>query len=495
MKKQNKGRVNCSSVLVLLWLCGSFYGKAQTLEEKYKLFHSEILSEFMVPGLAKGENLPATYIKPDQQFAKWAEGSIHLGWWIGSLALEYNYIVRFGNKAWTHPLDSVKKRLYLALKAADRIDKQAEIYFPACTTTGAPSLNGFFIRDDVGYGLIPKFPGIDSIASDFLGPKESDKEMSQDQAYHLLLGLEIARKLIPPSHTYNSESFIGLAKARELDVLKWIRRLDWQITNPVCDDGSGNERNVARGDDARFFSFPLAKLAFIASDGGVDYFPSVNGFYQLGWEFMADPNSVIFANSDNRHMAMVLAALSDGWANASQQALVDHAYGEGWWVYPLVHTLLHGKKQQLAEDSLRYQLELAPHPIFSPFPDTLTTGWGSSHKYISYRSRQNASDVNSQGRKYSGVDYLFAFALLKHAEKATGIHELANQNHLALFPNPSSGKVRVPIQGNQEPLVYNSMGSQCKVAWNKSTQELNFGDLKGFFIVQVNGRSARVLIH
>ncbi|MFT6718758.1 MAG: hypothetical protein ACJAY8_001154, partial [Sphingobacteriales bacterium] len=455
----------------------------------------EILTEFMVPGLAKGENLPATYIKPDQQFAKWAEGSIHLGWWIGSLALEYNYIIRFGNRDWTHPLDSVKKRLYLALKAADRIDKQAEIYFPACTTTGTPSLNGFFIRDDVGYGLIPKFPGIDSIASDFLGPKESDKEMSQDQAYHLLLGLELARKFIPPSHTYNGESLIGLAKSRELEILKWIRRLDWQITNPVCDDGNGNERNVARGDDARFFSFPLAKLAFTASNGTVDYFGSVNGFYQLGWEFMADPNSVIFANSDNRHMAMVLASMSDGWANATQQALVDHANREGWWVYPLVHTLLHDKKRQIAEDSLRNQLELAPHPIFSPFPDTLTSGWASSHKYISYRSRQNASDLNSKGRKYSGVDYLLAFTLLKHAEKATGLAENTVDYDLVLFPNPSTGKMHLSAQGNHKPEVYNSMGSQCKVDWNANTQELDFGNLKGVFIVRVEGKTARVLLH
>lgn len=419
------------------------------LEERYAQFRSDIQTEFMVEGLGRGETLPATYLKPETRFAKWAEGTIHLGWYIGTVALEYAYVKKEGEVSWLPSLDSLKTDLYYSLKAAQRLDFNAETYFPGCNGNSTPVTNGFFIRDDVRLSFAAKMPGIDTLASDYTSAKATDKEMSQDQAYHLLMGLDLARYSLDGSEMVQGESLRNLAKTLELLTMKWIAKDNWVITNPVCLDENNNRRPVARGAEAQFFGFPISKLAFAVSGGSDDYFSTVSGFNQLAWEFMADASTPAFFNEDVRHMAMCVAALSEGWFEATKEALLDHSAYENWWVYPLVYGYLYGERILEAEEEVKQQLEVAPYPIVAPFPDTLESGWASSHKYISEIERQEAGDVNAAGRKYSGVDYMMALMLVKHSEKLTGVGTERKLPELTVYPNPTEGEL--VVGGNIRP--------------------------------------------
>src|SRR5262249_22989230 len=131
------------------------------------------------------------------------DSTIYLGWYIGTLASEYEML--------SHPsqypgadggkpdaANATLDELYDALAAMERLDFVADAAFPdPCTTT--PTLNGFFVRDDVPATSHQTFPPLTQTLSDFIDPVLTNKEMSQDQVYHVMIGLALAKRFVPAS--------------------------------------------------------------------------------------------------------------------------------------------------------------------------------------------------------------------------------------------------------------------------------------------------------
>jgi hypothetical protein len=251
---------------------------------KYWFYKSRLNNDFVKVGTGDGESLVFNQrgFYKDSRATSWdaavasmkiGDGTSTLGYYIAQLALEY-YLLKLNNQK----TDSTLYELACALYAINRLDLKAE------TTLGSsncsPSLNGFFIRDDVlcdfirnnyehfnyfsaginnnyqsrGFASYFQF-GVDSLSSSwcdayeeknyqFAEAKKTLFYISQDQVYNLLYGLAFVRKFVPTwveakdrqGHTFwfqDGQKYIS-EEAKAI-----AKRIVDNIRNPKKCDGSG----------------------------------------------------------------------------------------------------------------------------------------------------------------------------------------------------------------------------------------------------------------
>jgi hypothetical protein len=208
--------------------------------KKYWWYRWRLTNDFMVVGDCQGCSLPASerYGVPWEHELRWADGMIMMGQYLGMLATEYHLLASSGQST-----VQTKKELYYALLAINRADLAAEDYIhqqEPSPTTCTPSLNGFFLRDDVPSTFVQdnfdhfnqyktSHPHIDytdeydydgdhtEIAyishthSDYSNSLASGNnnffaEMSLDQAVSLFVGLRLIREFVDGSATYTDPS-------------------------------------------------------------------------------------------------------------------------------------------------------------------------------------------------------------------------------------------------------------------------------------------------
>lgn len=374
----------------------------------------ERLDEFRIVGVEQGESIPAGWRDDNVGVIKWADATVALGWEIGVLATEYHLLAHrdhytaMRDVAWT--ADDTLDELAAALASLDRIDRVAESAFPEpCSVS--EDLNGFFIRDDVPYGFEERFEGLSIMQSDFEdGPFL--KEESQDQAHHILLGLALVKRFVPPGTTVDGVDLNAQAVDAGRRIVHWMADHDWLIVNPACDD-----KPVDRGPDARPVSTGFAATLRFLTDGEEDLDAEA---WAAIWNGFRDPNALPYYNSDNRHMAAATAAAGDGWGETTFEDLVAICEVYAWTAYPLLHVALHGETagweehgddllntswlhlEELGEDEPRGFAE-GPAPF----------GWTSWHRYIRPGERQYASQPGDLGKRWWGGDYLLLHNLTR----------------------------------------------------------------------------------
>jgi hypothetical protein len=302
---------------------------SQELQNLQKYWRTrERLSNFVVPGDCQGCSLLSTSRENQAKEPGYntlsyngativssgdmgyPDAIIHLGFYIGTLAMEYDLLRQHGETA---KAEKALRELAYALEAVNRLDKMAEVYWRsyfdgAPIGTGhppTPDLNGFFIRDDVpadfvdgfvdrgsGNRLIENelnssyFPAEDfriaevmksafttdiyrqgdwftaaclGLNGDHLGPQEE----SLDQVCALMMGLALAAKNVPDFAVANSESGVDIefsdgltnvkleVKAIAERITSWIQIHNWNIVNPVtnsCVKGVYWDQNSPGGD-------------------------------------------------------------------------------------------------------------------------------------------------------------------------------------------------------------------------------------------------------
>jgi hypothetical protein len=230
----------------------TFVAEAQNIQvhNKYWYYRTRLRNDFMKVGLGTGCSIPmeerGVYYQPygpfGQQYganshpfdfsdpnsgtnAKWGDAMGELGYYIGTLAMEYHLLVKNNQET-----DSVRYELYCALEALNRIDYNAEYSYSQAinfTTYFQNSFNGFMLRDDVPSNFITnnlksfnyfgnrgfcsklKLKGLEG--SSGMGATTSDyggSYISQDNWYNCLVGLALVRKFVPSGVSYNSASFM-----------------------------------------------------------------------------------------------------------------------------------------------------------------------------------------------------------------------------------------------------------------------------------------------
>lgn len=384
---------------------------AQTTAEnvaKYDSLRDRLNREFIILGEAQGEGMPAHIRHDDLGYIRWADATVDLGWYIGVLATEHallNAPARFPGLG--RDVSQTEDELYFALAAMERLDRVANAVFDAPCTMGE-ELDGFFIRDDVPADFHTRF-GLMLTRSDFIdGP--TLKEMSQDQVWHVMMGLALVSRLVPAGTTVRGRDLPSWALEQLARIMTHVEASgEWIITNPACDG-----RNVARGSVAAGYALGATRAMEFLTDGAVTY--PINRFQTGLWATLTNPDNAAYSNSDNLHMAMVVAAVGGGFGLGTSDHLALLAERHGWWAYPLLHAVLHGEEGAPAFCATRDRVNAGARTMLdelptgaepsSPQPDRGPHQFTSSNRFIRPIERAYVGSPGSQGERYHGLDFM-----------------------------------------------------------------------------------------
>lgn len=431
-------------IFQLLILSSSTLFAQPTLNEKY-WDYKDNLNGFIQIGTTSGMSLPATWKDTVNNKMSWSDNSIILGWYIAVLASEYVLLNEddFPDFSSIRPnaVTANKNELYYALKALERLDAKAESSFPCDSIHNL--INGFFIRDDVPLDFHKHFKNISIIESDYSSINVYDKEMSQDQAYHLLLGLSLVKRFVPDSLTHNGLGLRQFAIDQALLILEWIQKDKWIIKNPVC-SLNNQAKDVSRGANTEQFSAGINEMVKYFSDGNLNYNSSIKANNINIWNILRDPSSPAYQNEDNMHMVMSIAAVGNAWSSISLSSLMDLASKHKWYVYPLLNVLLHNNNVSSNQmDTLNYWSEkmLLQAPLngpYSTYPQQNSHGYAVNLRFLHDSTNQYKGKSNSAGQKYSGLDYMLLHNLYYLANSSLVGLEENNINNIdfTIYPIP-----------------------------------------------------------
>ncbi|MEQ9364038.1 MAG: hypothetical protein RIF32_07345 [Leptospirales bacterium] len=422
-------------------------GADPTLSLRYWFVRQRLTSRFLLTGsVEQGYALPADRIRNPTGLA-WGDATIHLGWYMAVLATEH-YLIRGGrlivipgapNPSVVEPfsaLGNAQSELYFALAALERLDRSGEAAFasPVPCALSAIDRPGFFIRDDVPSNF--SVANVPVYISDFSAPTQRtlsagavdnylidgntlyNKEMSQDQVYHLLFGLAFVRRYMSGVVAGNVDLGWWAEALAERLVAK-LRDDNWRIENPAC------AKRVDRGEDARAFAYGASRAVSALSFGRVNIQSGIDRSLWFALIPYADAGLVggplveSTSYTDNLHMLMTLAAVGRGWDEVTANRLIFYAGIYDWYAYPLAYVALHGKPLEwmFYETLLRYRVfaMLNASPWEGPSSYGFSPGWRSTHRFLRSRSLQERTPEDLP-TEYNGLDFLLLHNLSIIAE-------------------------------------------------------------------------------
>lgn len=402
--------------------------RADTTEDdlaKYLRLRARLQADFMSVGLEPGQSEPAPERNDAAGFMKWGDGTIALGFYTGVLATEVyllSHPATFPGADGGDParLDGTVRELYDALYALERLDLVADASFPP-PCTSEPSLNGFFIRDDVPADFFAHFPGITEIRSDYIDPVLTNKEESQDQVYHVQTGLALVVQLVPDDLVVEGRALRPWAKEQAERIARNFAD-DWVIRNPAC-----NDRRVNRGDDVLGYSFGESLAVAALTEGA--FVPTTAPDLEPIWNTLRYPENPVYGNENNLHMALAIMAVGDGFGADTAEVMATLAALQDWPLYPLLHRALHGAAatgfcatfpsvNQRAREMLD-ELPADGEPA-CPLPGgPAPHGFTSHNRFIRGASQAYVGSPGCDGLRYHGLDYMLLHNLYAIATPGT----------------------------------------------------------------------------
>jgi hypothetical protein len=411
--------------MALLLFFAALPASAQTTAEnlaKYHALRARLLTEFTVVGEGPGESQPADLRDDGEGFIKWADSTIRLGWYLGVLATEHAIATHpelYPGAAAVDP-EATLDELRDALLALERLDRVADAAFPPpCTQMEA--LNGFFLRDDVPAGFHANFPPTTTTYSDFVDPVLTNKEMSQDQVYHLLIGLALVKRFVEPEVLVQGFELQSWAVEQAQRIMMHVASDGWTIMNPACD------RAVERGEAASGFSGGSRLAIGFITDGA--YVPETLDTFIEVWALANASDFPAYLDIDNRHMAMAIAAVGDGWGASTSEDLARLGEEPDWPFYALLHRALHDdaavgwcRSGEAVNARAREMLDELPAgaDIASPRPaGPAPHGFTRSNRFLRGAETAYSGEEGSDGYRFNGLDYLLLHNLYALATPST----------------------------------------------------------------------------
>ena len=373
------------------------------LIEKYETYRTNLTDRFLAVGTRQGLSLPADAIKSHSMH--FGDATLFLGWYMGVLATEYHLLSSGLVAAARLNVHKTLGELFRALLALRRLTRAAAGGFPQPPVFLPAGARGFFIRDDIDDSLKDYIPGVRDIVSDYMAVSPFDKEESQDQLIHLLLGLALVKKFIPPA-TFGRRVLLRIAQDLALNICAWPSQTRWVIRNPYL----GGTR-VHRGPYAFLFSYPIVTvLQQIHPRGGI-LRPSVRCLWKFLWKYVMRYGLGRLYNPTNLHLVSTLAGLSDSWGKKSLGYIVRRSKKFDWPVYPMLNVVLFADQ---APQKLDFQDELLARakPMLDMAPENGLShegsppGWRASHRFIFDRDAQDEGQDHYAGREFSGLDFM-----------------------------------------------------------------------------------------
>jgi MYXO-CTERM domain-containing protein len=400
------------AVLAAVLLTSDLAGADSIAENhaKYQHLRQRLLTDFVSVGPDQGQSQPAPERMENLGLMKWGDGTIALGFYLGVLATEHHMLTNpalFPGAGDAAQLEATRDELYYALLALERLDRDADASFPA-PCSSSPSLNGFFLRDDVPADFHTHFPGISVIQSDFIDPTLTNKEESQDQVYHVQHGLALVVQLVPASLTVRGKPLRAWAIEQATRITQHFAKSDWIIRNPACDG-----RAVNRGENATGYSYGETLAAAKVTAGA--YTPTTSGFWQNIWNTLRNESNPAYNDEDNLHMALAIMAVGDGYGDDTANVMATLATTQDWYLYPVMHRVLHPTNDGFCTTAptinpkvrtMLDELPAAGDPMCpgpgGPAPHSFTT----HNRFIRGKSQAYVGPEGCENTRYHGLDYM-----------------------------------------------------------------------------------------
>lgn len=217
-------------IILTLFFLPSF-GQYSFNKEKDKYWiYRECLKNFMVTGNCKGCDIPSQKrdkaSPPKIETLSWADSPWMIGYWMGTLAMEYKLLIQSGLSSNSPEVMKTKQDLYRAIESVNRLDYEAEVSW-GCSPCGyspcLQNINGFLLNDDVpcdfsqlqhiidglNDGLVPPPDHfrVKCISSAYTEYETPGREASKDHLVGLYIGLTLVRKYLPLSENWNYTQF------------------------------------------------------------------------------------------------------------------------------------------------------------------------------------------------------------------------------------------------------------------------------------------------
>ncbi len=361
MKKYNSYLL----VLLLVVISSSTFAQYSFDKEKNKYWiYRERLKNFMVSGNCKGCDI-SSFNRDNKNILYWADAPWMIGYWMGTLAMEYKLLIQSGFSTTSPAVMQTKQDLYRVIESVNRLDYEAEESWGCSPCGNSPCLqniNGFLIADDVpndfsqvqqiidglNEGLVPppdnyRVKCISSAYTDFLIP---GREASKDHLIGLYIGLSLVKKYLPPGENWNNTLFTnGVSEVNTSSFLTEVQIISrriinnlqstvWTYSNPCANrcvigihnpsnlvscalpklsdpcsyTGTGNPPNCCESGGA--IALPEA-IGFAAADQYIQGVPSTllaflisSPGFQLAWSQ---------AINDKNRLVMTLVAIGNVW--------------------------------------------------------------------------------------------------------------------------------------------------------------------------------------
>lgn len=353
-------------------------------------------------------------------------------------------------------------------------------------------------------------------------PKRKLKQMSQDQAIHVIMGLGLAKRFIPPYVSYNGINLRDWAISKTEDIVDWISQTSdddfvppsyaWTILDPVTPAiryfgdcplcvpwfdpfHPAKERSeldrVARGSKTYAFAAGIN----IAGERITGKRRAILPLYDQIWQRIPEVSigAEAFATflsevadavgdprdkgslADNVHMTMALGAISDGWGARTLSTLNALSLFEDFYIYPLVNSAVYDRSLPFwVETKIAAMLRGAPYDGVSvpePVPDQ---GWGSENRFIRAKSLHGGESAegplrdvinNAYRRRFHGLDYMLLHNLyyIQYPEKFKHViyADDAGLPNLEEPDWPAPPDIKLPPIGYAAPEGFNVI-NQCR---------------------------------
>ncbi|MFN7013243.1 MAG: 3-coathanger stack domain-containing protein, partial [Bacteroidia bacterium] len=519
---------------------------SQTHTQKYWHYRDRFFNGFVIMGDGLGYSNVCDIRNSDSRennitkIYHVGQQSIYMGWYIGVLATEYALLKQRGLST-----EKTLTELYYALKTVYRLDELSGQAPPVNETNNFPNnepycpqlvsqqlspdgLNGFFIRDDTPYQFIDptvspqrynqinqrindfNYGEVEKIESDYItGNKHWDqltqdstykdgksyaKEMSQDELYHLMMGLALVKHFIPDqalqvkliNGNYAYYNFNFLARHFVHLAVQRIMLNDWLIINP------NTGWMVHQGPCVKPLAYGLAEAAKFITGNNYSTDAIQYSVWQ-GYKIQSVPSS------DNRHMIAVLAAIGNsfdgqtrsiGTNNGIYTITNDHEWDS---FYGLLRKTLHGGPVNISSVNLaKEQLDKAPceGPYNLNQNMYYNHGWACSHKFFRPKKEQYGEVGWARGY-YNGLDYMLLHNL--HYLNYPNAQSNLSGDISLISPNDDLPKViTIPmatppfmvvgdnnnpafIQATEKIIANNKINSNANVTY-KAGKEITFTD-------------------
>ena len=406
--------LNISLIIVI-----SCIGQTKYLNQvKYFDFRKDFSENWIYVGEGQSKSLPCSERDTVEKVMRFGDSTIELGWYIGLLATEYHITSKRMylpvSEHQPQPAPQILIELYYALKCFDRLDKYAEEYYNQ-DSTGV--LNGFFMRDDVGLNIKDRFPETKRVRSGYRKAIEQNIlccQPSQDQVYHLLLGLALVKKYIPPGTKVKGVDLYELAVNQAKRMILFLAERKWKIRNPVILKKNGKKLAFVKvGYNAQPYSRGTARVFdYFEEDSDVKLKTPL--LYKVFWSSLRAKTNPNYWKPDNRHMTLAVAATGNGFKRKTYRKLVKISRGDDWLIYPLINQLLYPENKKFKEDNILDRAEniinLAPeYGIFGSHNQFSVHQWTTNNYFIRQKEfRQNGAHY-TDGKQYNGLDFLLFY--------------------------------------------------------------------------------------